>query len=348
MGSYEAGSASSMELEIILGGIQFGKFSNMAGREPPFATALQITPMLDAFQAHGHSKFDTARIYGSGVSEQLLGEVQWQDRKLKIGTKLHPTKSRPLGPQNVPYSHDAEGLEGGLSASLEALKSESVDTFYLYAPDRSIPYEETLKTLHSLYIAGRFRRWGLCKFPAWEVSLINQICTKNNWVKPSVYQGIYNPIIRQVEAELFPCLRYYGMAFEAAQPTASGLLTARYYRGMPDSEHEPGRRFDPAHFIGRHNRERYWHGSYFDALETIRAATGESGLSELECTLRWMKHHSKLDAQFGDGIVICASTVEQLEEQMVALEKGPLPDGIAAAFDTAWKQARHQPYSYHM
>jgi aflatoxin B1 aldehyde reductase len=348
MGSYDASADSKMEVEILLGGIQFGKFANMAGREPPFATVEQITPMLDAFQAHGHNRFDTARIYGGGGSERLLGDAKWQDRGLKIGTKLHPTKSRFLGPQNVPYSHNAEDLAAGLTASLGALQSEFVDTFYLYAPDRTVSFEETLFAIHTLYLAGRFRRWGLCKFPAWEVALINQICTDNNWVRPSVYQGIYNPILRQVEAELLPCLRYYRMAFEAAQPTASGLLTSRYRRDMPDSEHEPGRRFDPAHFIGRHNRERYWYAAYFDALDVIREAATAQGLSELECTLRWMKHHSKIDAAFGDGMVVCASTVEQLEEQLVALKKGRLPEEVVQAFDKAWAKARCQPYSYHL
>ena len=303
--------------------------------------------MLDTFQAHGHSKIDTARIYGGGFAEKLLGGADWQKRGLRIETKLHPTKSRPLGPQNVPYSHNAEDLKAGLAASLQALKSEYVDTFYLYAPDRSVPYEDTLREINNLYKAGRFARWGLCKFPAWEVTIIHEICKKNGWVRPAVYQGIYNALLRGVEPELIPCIRHYGMSFEVAQPIASGLLTSRYRRDMPDSEHEVGRRFDPSHFIGRHCRERYWFDAYFDALDIIRKAAKPHGLTETECALRWLKHHSVVRSEMGDAIIVCASTVEQLEELLVDLEKGPLPADVVEAMEAAWLKARAQPWQYH-
>jgi aflatoxin B1 aldehyde reductase len=335
-------------ISVSLGGIQFGFFPPLNNRPPPFTSPEAITPLLDAMQKHGHSKADTARIYGGGFSEKLLGALDCKARGIDISTKLHPTKSRPLGPQNVPYSHSPEDLNAGLKASLEALRTDAVHTFYLYAPDRSVPYEETLREINELHKEGRFTRWGLCKFPAWEVALIQEICIKNNWVRPTIYQAIYNALIRQIEVELVPCLRHYGMALEAAQPTASGLLTSRYWRDMADSDHLPGRRFDPGHFIGRHNRERYWYDGYFDGLEIIRKAANEHGLTELECGCRWLEHHSALKAGGEDIIIVCASDVDQLEECLSDLEKGPLPEGVLKAMDEAWVKARREPYEYHV
>jgi aflatoxin B1 aldehyde reductase len=60
---------------------------------------------------------------------------------------------------------------------------------------------------------------------AWEVAQICEICDRNGWIKPSVYQGIYNAIHRAVEPELFPCLRHYGMAFYNYNPLAGGVHT---------------------------------------------------------------------------------------------------------------------------
>lgn len=303
--------------------------------------------MLDVMQKHGHHKLDTARIYGGGFSEKLLGELDFRSRGFEVGTKLYPTKPRPLGPMNVPYDHTPEDLSAGLQASLEALKTQYIDTFYLYAPDPNTPYEVTLKALDDLYKKGQFRRWGLCRFPAWEVAVIQELCIKNGWVRPSVYQPIYNAIIRYIEVELIPCCRHYDMSIEAAQPTASGLLTSRYTRDMKDEDHENGRRFDPGHFIGRHNRQRYWHDAYFDALEIIRKAGRQHGLTELEVGLRWLKHHSMLKPGAGDSIIVCTSDPDQLEECLTDLEKGTLPEDVVKAVDQAWQKARREPYIYH-
>lgn len=335
------------DIAVSLGGIQFGIFPPLNGRPFPFATTESITPMLDLMLKHGHHRIDTARIYGGGFSEKLLGELNVQAQGFEISTKLFPTKSRPLGPHNIPYDHSPEDLKAGLEASLEALQAEYVDTFYLYAPDPTVSYEITLEAINGLYKQGRFRRWGLCRFPAWEVAVIQELCIKHDWIRPRVYQPIYNAIIRNIETELVPCLRHYGMSIEAAQPTASGLLTSRYIRGMADGDHIPGRRFDPGHFIGRHNRSRYWHDAYFDALEIIRKAGKEHSLTELECSLRWLKHHSALETSAEDSIIVCASDPKQLEECLLDLEKGPLPEQIVKAMDEAWVKARHQPYEYH-
>jgi aflatoxin B1 aldehyde reductase len=85
----------------------------------------------------------------------------------------------------------------------------------------------------------------LTQYTAWEVAMICEICIKNDYVRPTVYQGVYNALHRSVEAELFPCLRHYGMGFYAYNPLAGGYLTDRYHREDNDDAHEAGSRFDP-------------------------------------------------------------------------------------------------------
>lgn len=123
-------------------------------------------------------------------------------------------------------------------ASLKALNASQIDTWYLYAPDRNTPFEDTLREVNNLYKEGYFLRFGIGNFMSWEVAQICEICEKNGWIKPSVYQGLYNALHRAIEPELVPCLRHYGIVLEGVQPLASGLLTSRYRRDMAESEHE--------------------------------------------------------------------------------------------------------------
>ena len=78
----------------------------------------------------------------------------------------------------------------------------------------------------------------------------------------------------------------------------------------------------------------------FDALDIIRAAAKKHNLTETECALRWMMHHSKLDAKYGDRVIIGASSTKHLEENLVDFEKGPLPEDVVIALDEAWAKTK--------
>lgn len=71
------------------------------------------------------------------------------------------------------YDHSPAELRRGLGESLEALAAEQtgVDVFYLHAPDRNTAYEDTLREINRLHEEGRFRRFGLSNYPAWEVRI---------------------------------------------------------------------------------------------------------------------------------------------------------------------------------
>ena len=100
----------------------------------------------------------------------------------------------------------------------------AVDIWYLHGPDRTTPYEVTLKAVNELYKEGKFKRFGISNYMFWEVAEIVGICRSNGWVQPTVYQGMYNAIQRKVEPELFPCLRKFGIAFYEFNPRASRFV----------------------------------------------------------------------------------------------------------------------------
>jgi aflatoxin B1 aldehyde reductase len=230
--------------------------------------------------------------------------------------------------------------------SLKALRTSKIDLWYLHGPDRSTPYEDTLREVNNLHEEGFFKRFGISNYMAWEVAQICEICRRHGWIQPTVYQGVYNAIHRTVEQELFPCLRYYGISFYEYNPLAGGYLTDRYQRETERDAIEKGSRFDPRTLQGQLYRTRYWNPSMFDALETLRTAVAEYNMTEAECALRWVVHHSMLRVDKHDAIIIGASSFKQLQENLLNLEKGPLPDRIVEAFNQGWEKTRATTWMY--
>ena len=191
-----------------------------------------------------------------------------------------------------------------------------------------------MEAVSELHKAGYFRQFGLCNFPAWEVAQICELCERNGWKKPDVYQGCYHALQRSVEPELFPCLRHYGIAFYEFSPVAGGMLTDKYQRDT--QEHESGSRFDPKRMQGANFRKRYWNDAYFDALDVIRPTAKKLGMTTAEAAVRWSSHHSMLKREYGDAVITGASSAAQLEENLINLDKGPLPEEMVKAFDKGW------------
>ncbi|PVH77319.1 Aldo/keto reductase, partial [Cadophora sp. DSE1049] len=236
------------------------------------------------------------------------------------------------------YTHSPEDVRRGLTNSLKALKTDKVDMFYLHAPDRTVPFEDTLRVVNELHKEGYFNRFGISNFLSYEVAKACEICEKNGWIKPTVYQGNYSALQRSVESELFPCLRHYGISLYAFQPLAAGFLTGRYQRHQ--TEFEEGSRFDSKQPVGKMTQGRYINESYFDALDIIKVVAEKYGLTIAEIALRWLEHHSLLKKQLGDAIIIGASSLKHVEENLADLEKGPLPGEVVEVVEQAWLKAK--------
>lgn len=324
-------------LNIVMGCMTFGVEGSEGARVHKVE---DIAAILDVFQAHGHSELDTARVYTAGTSEELLGELGWQKRGLVMETKLYPNGANAAvaGPGGVIITHSPEDLRKQLDISLKALKAESIDMWYLHAPDRTTPYEVTLKAVNDLHKEGKFKRFGISNYMAWEVAEIVAICKANGYIQPTAYQGIYNAIHRNVEPELFPCLRKFGIAFYEFNPLGGGFFTGRY-RAI-DDDVEPGSRFDPARNQGKSYRNRYWNDAYFKALASIEIVAQKYSLTIAEVALRWVSHHSFLKREYGDAIIIGASSLNHIEQNLVDLEKGPLPDEVVKVLDEAWDSVK--------
>ncbi|KAL1602416.1 hypothetical protein SLS60_005832 [Paraconiothyrium brasiliense] len=338
-------------LKVVFGAMTFGPKGTRSGQVTSLS---EQATMLDTFQSHGHGEIDTARLYNNGHSELMLAQNNWQKRGLSVATKLYPTKGavnvdfRRAAMDFPMYDHSPADLRRGLGESLEALAAEEVgvDVFYLHAPDRTTPFEETVREVNRLHEEGKLKRFGVSNYMAWEVAQMCEICIRNNWIRPTIYQGLYNVFSRRMEDELIPCLRHYNVSFYAYAPLAGGLMTGKYSRDQTDFE--PGSRYAPGTLTSRTHRPRYWNDLYFDGIEEVRAAADKHGLTLAEVALRWISWHSKLEKDTGDAVIVGASSLKHLEQNLVDLEKGPLPEDVVQAVESAYSkvQAVAPPY-YH-
>ena len=165
---------------VILGLMTFGPEEKAGAR----ITSLdQYEQCLDYFQSQGYDEVDTARTYIDGQQEAFTAEAHWKERGLTLATKCYP---------RTPGTHAAGSIAENLSTSLSELKTDCVDIFYLHAADRSVPFEETLEALNSLHKEGKFVQLGLSNFAAFEVAEIVIMCKERGWVRPTIYQGMYN------------------------------------------------------------------------------------------------------------------------------------------------------------
>jgi len=232
---------------LYLGTMTFG-WKGQTSHDVDEAVALQMTQRFIQFNQKRHEEWDgsqkndtfvhhidTARIYASGKTEYICGSILQKlgmatsadgfgEKKqdiISIGTKAHPT-AHPMGLSNI-------AMNTQLETSLEALGvSSPIGEYYLHQPDVNHPLSESLQCAHEMVVKGLISSIGLSNYHASEVQRAFDLCERNNWTKPTVYQGLYNPLNRMVEEELLPVLRQNHCSFIAYNPLAGGLLTGKY------------------------------------------------------------------------------------------------------------------------
>ncbi len=291
----------------------------------------EATRIVKAFGDAGHAELDSAYVYCAGATEKLLGDLNQQNllAGCEIATKVNPKEG----------GLTAESVDHQFSTSLQRLTTDAVDLVYLHQPDLETPILTTLQALDRHYQAGRFKRFGLSNYAAWQVAEIVGICEQRGYLKPVVYQGMYNALTRDVERELFPCLRNFDIAFYVYNPLAGGMLTGKH-TNVTDTPAD-GR------FSGNvEYQNRYWKSDYFAAVNEFTQSCQSEGIDPAASALRWLVHHSGLNNSAGDGIILGASSMLHFENNLQALQQGPLPQVVVDTLDRGWEAARPDCIKY--
>lgn len=172
--------------------------------------------------------FDTAEIYGTTEdphhNEKLLGEVlkPYRDKIVlasKCGIRFDETATtvnKPLIPDGRP-----ETIRASIDGSLQRLKTDHLDLYYIHRIDPTVPIEETAGAMKELMEQGKITHWGLSEADEDIIRRAHKVCPI------TAIQNRYSMMYRNYE-RLFPVLEELNIGFVAFSPLANGLLTAQY------------------------------------------------------------------------------------------------------------------------
>ncbi|KAG8529243.1 uncharacterized protein KY384_005878 [Bacidia gigantensis] len=282
---------------------------------------------FNVLHQHNVTSLDTGAAYGD--SETVLGE-RHAPKEFVIHTKAPALYPRCLTRQRV--------LDG-MQKSLKDLGVDSVDLYYLHHPDAQVPIEETLSAIQDIYAAGKFKRFGLSNFPPEQVQQVYDIQSAAGSVVPTVFQGNYNAVSRHIEVDLFPLLRKLNISFYAYSPIAGGFL-------VKDTESLKSKnvegRFSGRTSLGDMYNTLYGKESLYQALDEWGVIADDASISKAALSYRWIAYHSALKKEVGDGLIIGASKVLQLEETLTAVEAGPLDVLTAKRASDIWEKVKHE------
>jgi 1-deoxyxylulose-5-phosphate synthase len=280
--------------------------------------------IIDRCIEAGINFFDTANMYNAGVAETLLGNaLKGRRDKVVLASKVF----FKMGDEPDQHGLSRKAILRAIDESLARLQTDYLDLYYLHAPDHTVPVEESLEAIESLVKQGKVRYPACSNYAGWEVVQMLWICKQRGWHAPYVSQPMYNLLARGIEQEYLPMCKEFGVSTIVYNPLAGGLLTGKHRQ----EAFIPGTRFDNNKLY----QDRYWHEQYFKAVERLRQVAQSAGRSLVSLSLNWLLHHTASDV-----VILGASSLEQLNENLAAGEEGPLPEDVVKACDQVWHDLR--------
>ncbi len=267
----------------------------------------QAISTIHAAMDEGITLFDTARAYGGGESERLLGKAIKGRRDSVV------IASKPMGPTLA-----RDELIEECEQSLKDLDVETIDLYQIHWPRHQHPWSETADAMLRLKESGKIRHIGVCNFGVEDFANWSELaeCTTN--------QLAYNMIFRAVEQELLPHLKEKNAGILCYSSVAQGLLAGRY----ASADEVPVGRARTRHFSN--DREEARHGEAgceaetFEAIAKIRAIAEREGLSMSTLSLAWL-----LARPMVTSVLVGASRPEQVKQNVEAAGVTLSPETIA-------------------
>ena len=184
---------------------------------------------------NGVNFFDNAEGYVYGKSEILMGKIlqkmKWSRDTYVVSSKVFFGTGGKLPNQTgLSRKHVTEACD----AALKRLKVDYLDLYFCHRPDEHTPIEETVFTMHQLFMQGKILYWGTSEWSARQIVEANLIAKQNHLLAPTMEQPQYNLLHRvRFEKEYQNLYSDFGMGTTIWSPLASGLLTGKYLNEIP-------------------------------------------------------------------------------------------------------------------
>jgi aryl-alcohol dehydrogenase-like predicted oxidoreductase len=261
----------------------------------------------------GITFFDTARMYGGGQSEGMLGRALAGHR----GDVVLATKFGSWNPADAGGSRRV--LMESVETSLTELGTDYIDLYQFHFPDPATPLEETIGAMSALVDQGKVRYIGCSNFAGWMVAHAHGISLSRGFEPFVSVQNEWSLLSRSIEDEVLDACREFGLGVIPFFPLASGFLTGKVRRG---DEVPSDSRLTASHFA------HVLVDSNFDKVERLEEWARKHDMELLDVALSWLASQSIVAS-----VIAGATTPEQVRRNAAATRTDLTPEQVAEIGD---------------
>ena len=279
--------------------ISLGLWHNFGGTMPYENSRKMILGSFDM----GITHFDLANNYGPpiGTAEETFGKVLKQDLSAYRDEMIISTKAG-YRMWEGPYGEwgSKKYLISSLDQSLKRMGLEYVDIFYSHRPDPDTPMEETCDALAQIVKSGKALYIGVSNYNPEQTAKAYDLL-KERGVTLLIHQPSYSMLNRWVEDGLLDVIEEKGMGTIAFSPLAQGMLTNKYFNGIPKDSRAGGESV----FLSEKNIT----SEILKKTRKLNKIAQERGQTLAQMALAWV-----LKSKVMTSVIIGASRLEQIKE----------------------------------
>lgn len=304
---YEAGMAYQRcgRSGILLPRISLGLWHNFGDVDPLSRSREMLHYAFD----HGVTCFDIANNYGPsyGSAEETFGRIMQESFRPYRDEMIITTKAGfDMWPGPYGNFGSRKYLMASLDQSLKRLKLDYVDIFYSHRYDPDTPMEETLQALVDIVRRGKALYAGLSNWPEDKARFAYSYLAERD-VPCLIYQGRYNMLDRRVEKEgILEEAKKAGVGFTAYSPLEQGILTSRYFNGIPAGSRAS---------IGKFLTPDRLTPEMMDKLHRLNEIAAHRGQTLAQMAVSWL-----LKDDLVTSVIVGSSSVEQLADTLKSVE----------------------------
>jgi len=303
---------------ILLPEVSLGLWQNF-GDAQPLETQKEI--LFRAFDL-GVTHFDLANNYGPpyGAAEVNFGAIMRSDLRPYRDELIISTKAGwDMWPGPYGDRGSRKYLLASLDQSLARMGLDYVDIFYSHRFDPDTPLEETMSALATAVQSGRALYAGISSYSAERTAAAAAILRQMG-VRLLIHPPSYSMLNRWIEESLLDTLEEVGAGCIPFSPLAQGLLTGKYLNGIPAGSR--------ASLTGSSLDQDQLTESTLAHIRSLAEIAKARGQSLAQLALSWALRDKRVTS-----VLIGASSVAQLEENLAATQNTTFSDEELAAID---------------
>jgi voltage-dependent potassium channel beta subunit len=268
--------------------------------------------LMSVAYENGVNFFDNAEIYARGRSELVMGKIlktkNWDRDSYIVSSKVFwgylGNDAKP--PQKgLHRKHVVEACH----QALQRLQLDYLDLYFCHRPDKQVPIEETVWTMHNLIQQGKILYWGTSEWSAQEIMEAHMVANQHHLIAPVMEQPQYNLFERaKMEVEFDQIFKTVGMGTSIWSPLASGVLSGKYNDGFVEDTRLSIKGLDWL-------KESALAGDRVAQSKQLGVLAKELGISLPVLAIAWCLKNPNVST-----VILGASKVSQLKENFQALD----------------------------